>query len=118
MSTRMGYKRWLLILACALAAVPARTSHAFLTEGVSWQNGMTSFNYILPTGSVAQSNAINSAMQEWNAVTAFRFAPVPSSADPCDSRQPNSVALTAKMCDGKAFGGSTLAVTFYDGQSQ
>jgi predicted Zn-dependent protease len=110
----------ILVLLSGAIALAAGRADAFLTEGVAWSNATTNFEYVFSPANAPLSSAIYAAMQEWNAVTAFRFVPVQGSADPCDSRQPNAVAFTATLCPDpnnptlvEAYGASTLAVTFY-----
>jgi hypothetical protein len=108
----------LFVLLCCLSATASHQAAGFSTEGgLTWPNGTTVFSTTVSNSFGGQSLDFAAAMQDWNAATSFRFMATPEAADPCDSAMANGVALLSTAC-GDAFGSSTLAVTFFQSNSQ
>lgn len=104
--------RWLAVAICCVAASSPREATAFSTEGVSWQNGVATFNSLLPNGTATESADVSLDIAEWNNTSAFRYTDTGASADPCNTSGPNGANVATTNC-GDSFGSGVLAVTTY-----
>jgi hypothetical protein len=107
-----GLTRWLALAICLIAASLSQPAAAFATEGVSWQNGVATFNSFLPNGSQTESTDVSLAIAEWNDASAFHYTDTGNSADPCNTNGPSGANVASTDC-GSSFGSGVLAVTTY-----
>ncbi len=103
-----------LVAAAVMAIAGIRPAQAYSVEGPVWLNGKTTFAYVIPGDGATgpYSMAMKTALNDWNAVTPFKFTPAKQSANPCSVSGVNGAGFAATAC-GKAFGSTVLAVTFY-----
>jgi hypothetical protein len=102
-----------LFAICAVAMAMPTQVMAFTTEGVSWQNGVATFNSVLASGTAVESADLSSAIGDWNNASAFRYSDTGQSADPCNGNGPNGADIATTNC-GDSFGSGVLAVTTYE----
>jgi hypothetical protein len=101
------------IVACVLAMIASK-GMAYNFLGQRWASSTQTFYVDIPGANGVWNTAFEHAMSAWNSrTTSFEWRIVRGQyVDPCTSSGPNGVGFRDTLCDGRAWGSSTLAVSY------